>query len=1717
MSTRNRSFKAIVLALVCVIAFSGCPSLFQTEKDGGGRSRPGSIHGHAFLSGHTDHSGISIFIEEVTDSKAASVREILGSAATDGSAVTSRSVTEQTSTDSSGSYSASNIKPGTYTIYASHDQTSEKAVARSVTIEAKAAITVEDLYLTPAGTISGVATTAGTAPDGGIVVYIAGTSYIAITDENGAYEITGVPAGSDYVLVASKNGWSDASQTVAVTGLQETSADSMELAVSSGADGDTTPPVIGSIAHIPATAIAGQPVVLIVDAQDPESILSLSYDMDGDGVYGVTNTTTFAAAGTYTVSVTATSGGGSTTQSHEIVVVTADAAGSLPRITGISHSPSPAEVDQEVTITVDVAEAGVSPTITYDTDGDGNFDDTAVVTFSEAGTKTVQVRVVIRDVAVVQTHYVTVVEAGGGPGGGADATPPVIQSVTYSPQPVTVGTVASLIVDAQDPESIVALTFDTDGDGSFDDDSTPVFATTGTHTVTVKATSSGGEATETVDIEVVTGGAAASLPQIVGISHSPAPAYTGNTITITVDTATEGTPPTVTYDTDLDGAFDDPATVSYGTTGIKTVRVKVANAGASVIQTHYIPVLSSGAAEDTTPPVIAGITYAPIPARIYSAVTILVDAQDPESVVAVTYDTDGDGSFDDTNTPTFTTQGIHTITVKATSDGGSVTQDFDIEVGSELPDQSRPHIQSITHSPDPAYTGMAITVIVSVIENESTPTISYDTDLDGDYDDTDSVTYTSSGTKAVDVKVTSEGGVTYQTHYITVLSSDINLSVAGPSASSDTTPTWTWNVPTGVQQFQYRLERVDSPTNQVIVDWTETGDTGTTSYTPAAELTVGESYIFKVQAQDAFGEWSETAFRTTLIIEPSSVYSGDFYFDGDENGLDGDDFTDDIAAWNAGGYTEVTGDVYIYTYNAPSITNLDFLAGLQRVGGNLTIYGLNLSDLSGLSDLVEVGGTLRVGSSGNQSLVPTLNGLESLDTIGSELILENCPNLVDITGLSGLRSVGGYIDISNCDSLTSLGGLQNLSCEVTNLMIDYNDVLQDISSLSGVTVNGVNVAYNPDLTSLNGLQGVRGNGGNSVRVVDNDSITDLAGLENLGYVGSSVIISDNDLLQTLDGLGSTYIDNTLTISGNPALTDIGELSNHTILNGLIIDNNDALTALIGLHNVSTVAGSVTISGNAKLGDFSAIDFDIVEGSLTLSDNGDNTGSLIDFSANGGCSFGSVQGSITIADHPYLESLAGLGVSGCGIDLSIYRNTVLSNIQALSGLSGSDAMDLYVWDNYALTDLAGLSGMTRLYDVWIYGNTALLSLDGLDNVARANTFQVYDNAQLTDLSALSGMRSEQLRMWGLNSLADFTADGGLSGMRIDDSLEIGTSANGGNASLANLNGLTDLTLNSTAVGSLFIYDNDALTDISVLASSVTTLEDLRIIGNALLPDLSGLDNLTAVTQYLWIESNSSLNDISALASLSTVYDVDIENNTSLQNPAGLEGITTAYSLMIHNNDLLYLAGGAEEFDITVGAGGAFADGGGTGDYFTFHDGTTTWNVWYNVDGGETAPGGNGIEVAISASDSAQVIAELTVEAIAAGTADVYVDPRDSFTGADYNWDDNTIHIMNATIGNVTDVSATASAGAITIDAIRQGTATGTGLINLTDVTYRLDITHNGSLQTIGLAGIDGDLMEYLYVENNTSLNQGKALRLYDRFLDDDGSGHPAGNIPYGNNG
>jgi hypothetical protein len=110
---------------------------------------------------------------------------------------------------------------------------------------------------------------------------------------------------------------------------------------------------------------------------------------------------------------------------------------------------------------------------------------------------------------------------------------------------------------------------------------------------------------------------------------------------------------------------------------------------------------------------------------------------------------------------------------------------------------------------------------------------------------------------------------------------------------------------------------------------------------------------------------------------------------------------------------EVTGDVTIFGND--QLTNVDGLWGLTTIGTDFVLSENNaLTDFDGLPNVTVLPRNLVMQD--NASLT-TISGFQQLDEVGDNLLIQSNPVLLDVNGLGGLRTVGGVLAITANDSL----------------------------------------------------------------------------------------------------------------------------------------------------------------------------------------------------------------------------------------------------------------------------------------------------------------------------------------------------------------------------------------------------------------------------------------------------------------------------------------------------------------------------------------------------------------------------------------------------------------------------------------------------------------------------------------------------------------------------
>ena len=293
--------------------------------------------------------------------------------------------------------------------------------------------------------------------------------------------------------------------------------------------------------------------------------------------------------------------------------------------------------------------------------------------------------------------------------------------------------------------------------------------------------------------------------------------------------------------------------------------------------------------------------------------------------------------------------------------------------------------------------------------------------------------------------------------------------------------------------------------------------------------------------------------------------------------------------------------------------------------------------------------------------------------------------------------------LTNCDNKeTSEDGVE-LNCDIASRVFE--------GDLIFTTQTQIDAFNNLGYASIMGR--VEINGTNS----GNDPVTTLNGALNcISFIEGGVKISNNNLLQNLEGF----------------------LTNVTSIAHLNIDNNDSLASLGGLDHLTSITYYIAIHNNDLLTNLQGTPNNITSTiSLFISEN-DNLISL-----EGLNNLNSIE-NLNIENNPNLLDLKGLdALAHIDREINISHNESLENIDALSSNINSTLEVVFIYDNFSLLSIKGLSNISTLNSLHIKKNNKLLNLEGLEDLNFANEFNrdgiyIEDNNSLENVDALSNL-------------------------------------------------------------------------------------------------------------------------------------------------------------------------------------------------------------------------------------------------------------------------------------------------------------------------------------------------------------------------------------------
>ena len=278
--------------------------------------------------------------------------------------------------------------------------------------------------------------------------------------------------------------------------------------------------------------------------------------------------------------------------------------------------------------------------------------------------------------------------------------------------------------------------------------------------------------------------------------------------------------------------------------------------------------------------------------------------------------------------------------------------------------------------------------------------------------------------------------------------------------------------------------------------------------------------------------------------------------------------------------TTVTGLVRV-----KSQADVQDLAGCEAIDGDVHIEIFAGADLSPLSALHSIDGTLEIGAYPEvtegeyedgelearreqvdaiiaDGYLPSLHGLENLTQVTSIEIHDIAAE--DLTPLLGLRELTGhesYLPVGflglTGTRVRNLHGLENVQ-NITNLVLADNPELESLSGVVlGQAIMNLNLVDSPRLTSIDELAPVALA---YTLVLSNIGITDLESLRDLTQVEYTIDLTRNDNLVNIDRI-STIATAALTINDNAVLPSIPPISGSFWLETLTVVDNPELQSI----------------------------------------------------------------------------------------------------------------------------------------------------------------------------------------------------------------------------------------------------------------------------------------------------------------------------------------------------------------------------------------------------------------------------------------------------------------------------------------------------------------------------------------------------------------------------
>ncbi len=336
-------------------------------------------------------------------------------------------------------------------------------------------------------------------------------------------------------------------------------------------------------------------------------------------------------------------------------------------------------------------------------------------------------------------------------------------------------------------------------------------------------------------------------------------------------------------------------------------------------------------------------------------------------------------------------------------------------------------------------------------------------------------------------------------------------------------------------------------------------------------------------------------------------------------------------------------------------------------------------------------------------------------------------SVTDISGLSNITTINGTLHVRNTSALTILTGLQNLATVTENISIQDNQVLLNLNELAGITSSIMTLFITGNNYVLNDISAVLNfNITGDLLLSELDDITTALSFPNMTVLGpdgnpsglkGGVRITDCTFSSiSFPNLISTGVAGDIRVSDSEMVSISAPLL-ETIGDDLNLDSaNDELTnvdfsALLSIGSYF----SITDTGLADLSGFPLLE--TIGGSIVIERNPN----LTSLTAAASLALGSAVYDIRVRDNPLLPNLDGLESATSVQYISIRDNSSLTNINGLQNIT----------ELISMGTISDIDGNTNL------GTLNLLSLRNVTNsleITAPNLLQgcgLYDYINLGD--------------------------------------------------------------------------------------------------------------------------------------------------------------------------------------------------------------------------------------------------------------------------------------------------------------------------------------------------------------------------------------------------